>query len=622
MNKINIKYTYALLLLGMLVAGSSCKKYLDVVPSEYTTGDDVYGNINLAEQALARLYNALPNEITSDYTAYTDESFHHWYDAAGGVTAYKYNLGSWSENDNPMGNWGGKYQDIRRANIFIEKIEGVPIPLNRADYYALWVPRYKAEARFIRAQFFFELFKRYGAVPLLTKAINVDPGNLEETQVSRNSVDEVVGFITSECDEILNTLPLTQEDAQMGRVTKGAALALKARTLLYAASPLFNGNPMYSGIKNHDGKSLFNPVYDKEKWKKAADAAKAVMDLGIYNLYSPFPNNPVQNYAAQFYTRDYTEAIFCRIMANATTIDGQLVPNGPPFKGNGKFTPLQEMVDAYEMKNGYPINEPGSQYATTGTWSGQLWDGIKNQNVSNISNMYKDRDPRFYASIFFQYAVWRFDAMKRPVKLAWWGAGNGQTDGWATSKAGTNPWGYNVRKWISPEVDRNANTGTGKRNFPIFRLAEIYLNYAEAMNEYMDVPDASVYQYINLVRNRVSMPALPILSADNTKDGMRRRIQNERRIELAFESHRFWDVRRWLIAKTVDNGEVHGLNARPAAAELAATGLNVTSEAAGVAVFYKPTVIQTRTFVDKHYLMPVPQTEIDKDPNLVQNYGW
>nr|WP_067057453.1 RagB/SusD family nutrient uptake outer membrane protein [Mucilaginibacter sp. L294] len=611
-----------LLLAVLLVGSTSCKKYLDVVPAEYSSENDVYNNINLAEQAQARLYNALPDEMQAYFTAATDETYHHWFDNGEAINAYKYNLGSWSTNDNPLGNWSGKYQDIRRANIFIERIDNVPVPLDRESYYAIWKPRYKAEARFLRAQFYFELFKRYGAVPLLTTAKDVDPGNLEDTQVARNSVDEVVNFITSECDAAAEVLPATQEAAQTGRITKGAALALKARTLLYAASPLFNGNPLYASIKNKDGKVLFSASYDKEKWKKAADAAKAVIDLGIYSLYSPFPNNPVQNYAAQFYTRDYTETILPRIMGNSTDIDGNLLPNGSPFKGNGKLTPLQQLVDAYEMKNGYPINAQGSGYTINGTWSGDLWDGQKVQSVSNISNMYKDRDPRFYASIFFQYDVWRFDATKRPVRLAWFGAGNGVTDGWATGKPGTNPWGYNIRKFLSPTYDRNANSGTGTRNFPIFRLAEIYLSYAEAMNEYLDAPDQSVYQYLNMVRNRVSMPALPILPEDDTKAGMRKRIQNERRVEFAFESHRFWDVRRWLIAKTVDNGPALGLNARPSAAELAATGLDETSEAAGVAVFYKTVTLQTRIFADKHYLMPIPQTEIDKDPNLVQNYGW
>ncbi|PAW94460.1 hypothetical protein CKK33_13555 [Mucilaginibacter sp. MD40] len=617
-----MKKICTLLLAALIISSTSCRKYLDVVPAEYSSENDVYSNINLAEQALARLYNALPNELTAYYTAATDETYHHWFDNGEAVNAYKYNLGSWSTNDNPLGNWSGKYQDIRRANIFIERIDGVPVPLDRESYYATWKPRYKAEARFLRAQFYFELFKRYGAVPLLTSAKDVDPGNLGDTQVARNSVDEVVSFISNECDAIAAVLPPSQDAAQTGRITKGAALALKARTLLYAASPLFNGNQLYAGIKNKDGKALFNTSYDREKWKKAADAAKAVIDLNLYSLYSPFPGNPVQNYAAQFYTRDYNETILPRIMGNSIDIDGNYLPNGSPFKGNGKLTPLQQLIDAYEMKNGYPITAAGSGYTTDGFWSGQLWDGLKFQNVSNISNMYKDRDPRFYASIFFQYDVWRFDATQRPVRLAWFGSGNGVTDGWATGKPGTNPWGYNVRKFLSPTYDRNANSGTGTRNFPIFRLAEIYLNYAEAMNEYLDAPDQSVYQYINMVRARVSMPGLPILPDDNTKAGMRKRIQNERRVELAFESHRFWDVRRWLIAKTVDNAPALGLNARPSAAELQATGLNVGSEAAGVAVFYKTVTLQNRVFTDKHYLMPIPQTEIDKDPNLIQNYGW
>jgi len=617
-----MKKVHIIFLSLLLLTATACKKYLDVVPSEYTTEDDVYTNINLAEQALARLYNALPNDMGSDITAYTDESYHHWFDNGGAINAYKFNLGSWSITDNPLGNWAGKYQDIRRANIFIERIDLVPIPLDRQSYYEIWVPRYKAEARFLRAQYYFELFRRYGAVPLLTSPADIDPNDLGKTQYTRNSADEIVNFITSECDAIAKLLPLSQADAQIGRITKGAALALKTRVLLTAASPLFNGNPLYSNIRNADGKQLFNTAYDKEKWKKAADAAKEVIDLGIYSLYNPFPANPVQNYAAQFYTRDYTETILPRIITNNVDIESTQLPNGPPFKGSGKFTPLQELIDAYEMNNGYPINEPGSQYVTTGTWSGQMWDGLKFQTANNISNMYKNRDPRFYASVFFQYSLWRFDSMKRGTKFAWWGSGNGQTDGWATSKSGTNPWGYNVRKWVSPDVDRNANTGTGRRNFPIFRLAEMYLSYAEAMNEYLSAPDATVYQYINLVRNRVSMPQLPILAADQTKEGMRRRIQNEYRIEFAFEGHRFWDVRRWLIAKSVDNGQLHVLNARPSTTELSATGLDINSEAAGVAVLYKPVTIQDRVFTDKHYLMPIPQTEIDKSPNLKQNFGW
>ncbi|HEY0177481.1 MAG TPA: RagB/SusD family nutrient uptake outer membrane protein, partial [Pedobacter sp.] len=221
------------------------------------------------------------------------------------------------------------------------------------------------------------------------------------------------------------------------------------------------------------------------------------------------------------------------------------------------------------------------------------------------------------------YDVWRFDVTKRSTKYAYWGSGNGKTDGWANGKSGTSPLGYNIRKFLTPDYDKNAGTGTSKRNSPIFRLAEMYMIYAEAMNEYLDIPDARVYDYINKVRGRVKMPSLPILAADQTKEGMRKRIQNEDRVEFAFETHRLWDIRRWMLGTVVNNGPVHVLNAKPSVAELTASGISdINSEQAGVAVFYKPVVIQNRVFQDKHYLMPVPQSEIDKDPDLVQNYGW
>jgi len=598
----------------------SCQEFLNVVPNELISEEDVYGNIKNADAALANLYNALPNDgfPEPELGAGTDECKHHWENPP----ILKYNLGAWGPTDNPYDNWTARYRNIRAANIFLKNIEKTPIPGDLASYYTPRIPRYVAEARFLRAMFYFELFKRYGAVPLTHEVM--DPADIAGSQVFRNSVEEVVAFISSECDAAAASLPLSYSETpeELGRITKGAALALKARTLLYAASPLFNGNPLYANVKNSDGKALFNATYDKEKWKKAADAAKAVIDLGVYKLYSPTPENPVNNYAQVFYTREYNETILPYTFADNNTFESKYLPNGQPYKGSGKMSVTQEMVDAYETASGYPITDPASGYTATGFWNGQMWDGLKQANVSNISNMYKNRDPRFYASIFFQYSVWRTAVITRPVKLAWFGANGGNlSDGWP--KNGTNcESGYNWRKWCSPNVDRNANTGNAARNYPIIRLAEMYLNYAEAMNEYLAAPDASVYAAVNTVRKRVSMPDLPVTATDAGKEGMRKRIQNERRVEFAFENHRFWDVRRWLIAKTVDNGPVHGLNARPTQAELEATGLPTTSEAAGVAVFYKVVVLQNRVFKDNHYLMPIPQSEIDRDPNLVQNYGW
>jgi len=235
--------------------------------------------------------------------------------------------------------------------------------------------------------------------------------------------------------------------------------------------------------------------------------------------------------------------------------------------------------------------------------------------------MYKNRDPRFYATIFFQNEYWDSTNHIRKLKFAYYGGNNGASDGWP--KSGTNcVTGYNWRKWSDPRVDVKHNTGNANRNYAVFRYAGILLTYAEAMNEYEDAPSQDVYNAVNKVRSRVSMPGLPVNTGDHTKEGMRERIRNEWRVEFAFENHRFWDVRRWLIGKEVDNGPMYGLNARPSQAELDATGLDPKSEAAGVAVFYKKVVVQTRTFTDKHYLFPIPQIEIDKNPKLIQNFGW
>lgn len=617
-------------LIYLLLAGStlvaSCKKYLNVVPTELVTEQAVFENIQNAESAWAHLYASLNSPDVqfihgggTILAACTDECKDHWENAS----TLPFNSGAWNATSNPLNIWNGAYQYIRSANIFLARIDKTPLPESRREYYQVRIPQYKAEARFLRANQYFELFRRYGAVPLVNTVLA--PTDPAATNTARSSVEEVVKFIMAECDEIATLLPVIypRGSSDYGRITKGAALALKARTALYAASPLFNGNTMYAGVKNTDGTPLFPQTYDNNKWLLAANAAKAVLDLNVYSLSSPNPSNPVDNYGQLFFSRNYEENILPLIIGGNRDFEGTFMPNGRDanaVNGNGRMSVFQELVDAYEMNNGRPISDAESGYTTTGSWNGKLWDGVADVNVSKVSNMYKNRDPRFYATIFFQYGVWNYANNARPLKFAWYGNNGGGTDGWP--KPGTNcETGYNWRKWADPNVNLKGG-GNANRNFPLIRLAEIYLIYAEAMNEYLSAPNQEVYNALNVVRNRVSMPALPIISTDNSKEGMRKRIQNERRIEFAFENQRFWDVRRWLIAKSVDNGSMHGLNARPTPAELNSSGFDQNSEAAGVAVFYKTVVNQTRVFVDRHYLMPIPQTEINIDPALVQNYGW
>lgn len=613
-----------------LVSGfvfSSCKKFLDVVPSELVTEDQVWGNINNANGALANLYammtGCLPDGWTDEITAATDESFHHW--GAGFYPLY-YNTGAWNAANNPYDNWSTSYQNIRKANLFLENIDKVPITGDQAAYYKEVIPRYKAEVRFLRALFYFDLFKRYGGVPIITRSYK--PGEGDALRMPRATVDALVEFIVSECEAVAALLPPGYDNANMGRITKGAALALVSRTLTYAASPLFNGNTRYASIKNADGTVLFNQAYDKNKWQKAAAAAKAVLDLNLYSL-NKITGDPINSYAQVFNKRNWNELILARVIANAKSVENELLPYGGEFGGWGKYSVLQELVDAYEMKNGYPITHSGSGYQEAGFWSGDIYGGGgytgQSVHVDNISNMYKDRDPRFYATIHFQGSKWAVgNTNNTPIWLAWWGANGGTSQGWPKS-TGTYPIsGYNVRKWVDPAVDMNNYWGSpdAQRNDPVIRLAEMYLNYAEALNEYNEGPTPEAFAAINAVRSRAGLPNLPVIPEDNTREGFRKRVQNENRVEFAFEGHRFWDVRRWLIGEQVDNGAVHGLNARPTTTELQNTGLDVNSKEAGLAVYYKKVTIQTRVFLPQHYLFPIPQSEMDVNKELVQNFGW
>ena len=622
-------------------AAVSCD-FLDVVPSEFTTDTEVWGDFNMVEEAVAHLYNVLPpsnsdHDFMNSYWGASSEAMDHWENR----DIWSINNGSWgptnipgSTNGTQDDTWNGRYRDIRRASLLIKNIPSVPIPDNKYDYYLVRAPRLIAEARVLRCYYYFELFKRWGPVPIIRDVVDPEDMNgITELKYYRPSVDEFIDYVVGELDEVIDSraLPETYQNNDYGRVTIGVARALKSRFLLYAASPLYNGNTMYSGVVGPDGKQLFPQTYSRDKWKAAADAAKDWMNMGVdegggvYKLatYSEDPTNYVANYAEQFYEREFSESVMCRIMDPNSTVELRLLPNGKSFGGNGKFSPSQELVNSYEMQaTGLPITDPDSGYSPDGYSDIRMWDGKRLVDV-NVSNMFAGRDPRFYATIFFHGSVWNYDEVGRACYYAYvTGGDNKDVDGWA--KRGTNSEsGYNVRKWCSPAVNKIQNTGQASRNYPLIRFAEAYLNYAEAQNEYLDAPDQSVYDAINKVRARVGLLPLPITEADKTKEGMRERIRNERRVEFAFELQWFYDVRRWKIAEDTESVPVHGLNVKPTQAELEATGVDPSSDEAGLKCFFQIVEMQDRVFEPKHYLFPIPQKEMDKSRAfLVQNYGW
>ncbi len=484
----------------------------------------------------------------------------------------KYNNGSWNAVDNPENLWSTFYRGIRKANQFLVASDSVNLDQYRLDPSASTqavyntrladIKRWKYEARFLRAYFYFELVKRYGGVPLITKSLSIDD---DFSGIKRNSLAECIQFITSECDSAAANLPVVYTAADLGRATKGAALALKSRTLLYAASDLFS-NPSWAG--SYGNPELISLTGDRAaRWKAAADAAKAVIDLSGagYSLYS--------NYRNLFITNSYTftEVIFSRRSGSSNSFEKANYPLGYEG-GQSGTTPSQNLVDAYEMKDG-----------TKFSWS----------NATHAANPYANRDPRLDLNVLINNTPFK----GRNVEC--WAGGK---EGYGLVNATKT--GYYLKKHVNENLNLLTNT-TGVQSWNIFRLAESYLNYAEALNEYAPA-NTDVKTYVDFVRGRLGI-AMPSLPAGLSQADMRERIRNERRVELAFEDHRSWDVRRWLQG--------------PQYLGTPLTGIEITKAANG-SFTYKPVKVEDRVFTPKMYLYPIPQGEINTSKGLVQNPLW
>ena len=451
--------------------------------------------------------------------------------------------------------WGRSYRAVREINLCLSKLDDTPIEADRVELL-------NAELRFLRAYRYFNLLKSFGKVPVVGDVV----ATLEDDFSSfyeKQEITEVVSYIAGELDAAIAKLPRTSgSDWQNGRATVGAAMALKSRLLLYAASPLYT-----------------NGADDAQKWQVAANAAKDVMDLNLYDLVDNLDSDPVVNYRTFFLTNNTIEDIFTRqfnVSTHAIPIERMNAPNG--FGGWGGNCPMQNLVDDFNMNNGYPIDDPLSGY--------------------DPQNPYESRDPRFYATILFNGAPYR----GRDIEV-FLPEGKDSPDG--NEPWNTSPTGYYMRKFLNDEVDLNDWDNQGHSPWRYFRYAEILLNYAEAQNE-ANGPDESVYEAINKIRLRADMPGLP---AGLSTDMMRERIRNERRIELLYEEHRYFDVRRWKIAMETENQRAMGIS---------------ISKAEDGSLTYAPKVaLAGKTFMEKHYWFPIPQEEINAaNGALEQNPGY
>ncbi len=584
------KIQYIILLLTGVLALSCNKEYLDKQPDDMLTIDQLFQNRTETERYLRNVYSRLPDELTpwTNYTGISDEGDILFVQMSHNAV----NLGNWSPLSVPFNDYSGLYQGIRSASVFISKVgECTECEALSVGTTKVWA----AEARALRAWYYFLLMRKFGPVVLMKEMLPVDV-EASLTQIPRSSFDECVDYIIQELNTAQTDLPAKITDSrELGRVDSRVVQAMKSRILLYAASPLWNGNADFSNFKNADGKQLVSTTYDVNKWKKAADASKVLIDLMPEGLYKKNVGNvfdPFVSYRDVFNDRFNQEIIWARPSTDGWNYEKHLAPR--QVTGYNGIAATQSIVDSYYMANGKMINESGSGYVETG-----FSTAATTYTKSGDWNMYVGREPRFYASILYNGDIWPFT-----------GEGQIKVQFYATGASGRNgshdytPTGYLITKYISP----NSNVRTGQiemKTYIFFRLAEIYLNYAEALNEH-DPGNPDIKKYIDLIHERAGIPGLP---SGLSQDQMRERIRLERKIELAFESQRVFDTRRWKIAEQTDNGPMYGM--------ATSKGTSFTD-----ASFYERTVFETRVFQKKHYLWPIPQSEIDRNKAMVQNPGW
>lgn len=571
--KINKLFIGALTMLAL----ASCDEKMEY--HEYNIYDKDYITKNFAN--VGGFMTDIYNTVDYDFGNYssgamqasaTDESM---YSKLGNAIEDFYN-GGWSPSNAKGSIWNNMYSGIRVCNHVLDQMQGLTFDeliLNK-DYSQQMhrYQNYQYEARFMRAYFYFALVRQYGGVPLVTSEITAQEAN----SVSRNTTDEVFDYIISECADIQNKIVADYSNLgdystgteETGRADRLAVLALKARAALYWASP------------------LFNPQNDKERYHNAAKYTKELLDAAEARGKGLTANYADLWSASSFNTPTIMkEILFGRRYYKNASGDNLVETNNYPVGiegGNGGNCPTQNLVDAYDMKTtGLSINDAGSGY--------------------DAANPYANRDPRLAATVAVNGDQWPTYAGAALLET-FQGGINGEP------LTGATPTGYYLKKLCNGAISlaSNSKLTESRHTWLTFRMGEFYLNYAEAVFKYLGSADATSSEFpmsareaANKTRERAGMPGL------STSGDFWTRLCNERFVELAFEGHRFWDVRRWKEAdkyfKTI-------------------TEMKLTKNADGSITYRRQNV--SRQWNDKMYLFPIPQSELLKNPNLTQNPGW
>ena len=642
-------------ILFVLIFTSCEDDYLDVVPDNIATIDLAFNTRSTAENFLSTCYTYIPEHahVEQNFSLLAGDEV--WYYAENDFymnneTSFRVAKGMQNSSSPYLNYWeGGRgaprslFNALRDCNIFLDNL--VAVPGLEEEERLRWLD----EVKVLKAFYHFWLMQMYGPIPIVDTNIPVSAPSTE-TNVYRASIDEVVTYLTELLDEVIvaDNLPglINYVYTEQGRITMPIAKALKAKILMLSASPIFNGNTDFSSLIDNQGNSLVNQSYDSQKWVLAKDALLDAIESAEANGHSLFQFNqqlPIIGGISDQITQELslraaiTEPFNSEIIwAFSADWTGELQQWCQPrwtadhsalFGYTKKsHAPTLNMVETFYTRNGVPIDEDIS-------WEyGNRFDVVQtpildadNENYHEFyieddyatAKLHTFREPRFYSTLGFDGGKWFSLETENINFIPHLNAKAGAPSG----KQGFEIYsitGYFAKKLVHYEniISLEGSTIQGY-SFPIIRLSDLYLMYAEASNETKAAPDADVYEYIQKVRDRAGLDVGGDLvstwqmhsanpSKPSTKDGMRAIIHQERMIELALEGHRYWDLRRWKLAGEYFSKPIRGWNIfKP-----------------DVAGFYEVENIFYRNYLTKDYLWPISQTELLRNPNLIQNPGW
>ena len=622
----------------MLAGLFSCDNYLDIVPDQTQQVDLLFERKEVAYTALATCYAYLPKNdgVYTSFMTMSDEITTPISKETDGVRIMK---GQQSASNPKFGLWSGwsdqgsLWEGIRHCNILIENIHNV------VDMTEEEMNSWAAEAKFLKAYYHFLLFTYYGPIPIVDENLPISASD-NEVRVKRSTVDQSVDYIVQTIDDAILDLPVRELSSNdLGRIDQVIAKSTKSRVLLYAASPLFNGNSeMYSGFINEDGEHYFNQTYDQTKWDLAKDASLDAINaalengVGLYEFSSTPPN----------YEDEYEESEFLRTLYDLkyTIVDkwnSELIwGNSNPVRDNDWWqmqaacmmknpsassveaawqwiAPTLRIAELFYTENGLPIDQDltydfQNRFNTATVGASQNYQA---QYGTTTAKLNLNREPRFYSSLGFDRGYNRTWGNLWQLRMK-----KGEIHGRIANSDDYLITGYALKKLVHPDSEGDGYNKIVTYAWPMIRLSELYLNYAEAINESVG-PNQEAYDALNAVRERAGISSVEdawgnasisaTLNKHTTQDGFREIIRQERLIELSFEGNRYNDIRRWKQAEQYFNSPVFGWS------------VDETS----VSGYYNITQVGTRSFNSpRDYFHPISINEITINPNLTQNLGW